>query len=272
MNRSAVRLSCLAACLLWGIMAPPPSPAAGRRVPPPGLDPKPGARIPSDIICTDEGGRRWTLGDLFDRPVILSLVYDQCTHICPQVQVALGRLVESLGLVPGRDYRIVTFSFDSEDGTAASAEARKNYTLPLGKGLPPDAWKFVTAPSPEIDRLTGALGFSFQKTMHGFIHPIILVIVSPGGAVSRYVFPSRYAYGAAYPVVFSPTEFRRDIGQAALGRVAGPPPGPLLFCYEAEPPGQVSYEGLTKVFGIATLVFLAALFAYLSLARRRAGG
>ena len=250
----------------------PPAIAAGWRTPPPGLEPKLGARLPADISCIDEGGRRWTLGDLFDRPVILSLVYDQCTHVCPQVQVALGRLVQGLGLVPDRDYRVVTFSFDSGDGTRAAAEARRNYTLPLGKGLPPDAWKFVTAGAPEIARLTSALGFGFQKTMHGFIHPVILVIVAPGGTVSRYVFPSRYAYGAAYPVVFSAAEFRRDIEQAARGHVAGPPSGPLLFCYEAEPPGQVSYEGLTKVFGIATLVFLAGLFTYLSLARRRAGG
>ncbi len=229
-----------------------------------------GTRLPADITCIDDGGRRRPLGELMDRPVILSLVYDQCTRFCPQVQVGLGRLIQSLDLTPGRDYRIVTFSFDPEDGPEASAVARKNYTLPLGKDLPDGAWTFVTASAPDIARLTSALGFSYQKAMHGFSHPVILALIAPGGRISRYILPSRYAYGAAYPITFSPAELGRYIDEAGRGLIAGPPSGPPLFCFESEPPGQARYDRLTKTLGIVTLICLAAFFAYLVLARRRA--
>jgi protein SCO1/2 len=258
--------------LEWACLAVLALAAPGRALPgdqDPGLDQHPGGQIPAEVRCVTEQGETIRLRDLADRPMILSLVYYRCMRICPQVQVALGRLVQDLGLGPGRDYRIVTFSFDPEDGPSEAAEARKNYTLPLGRDLPAGAWTFVTASAPDIARLTAAIGFGYRKEMHGFIHPVVLVLVAPGGTIARYILPSRFDYGVAYPVAFSSLEFREALDDARRGLVAPPAAGPLLFCFEHKPPQQDRYFRLMTVSGYATLATLALLFVYLSVARRR---
>ncbi len=209
------------------------------------------------------------LADLLDRPAILSLAYYSCEHICPQVLVGLGQLVSGLDLEPGKDYRLITWSFDEGDTPAEAAAARKNYTLPLGPGFPEGGWAFLAASAAETAKLTEALGFSFKKDEHGFIHPVILVILTPGGRISRYVRISKFNYGVAYPVVLSTYETAESLRAAGRGMIDAGPGGPLLFCFPHEPPGQGRYYSLMTVLGSVTLLGLAALFVYLASGRRR---
>ena len=235
-----------------------------------GVAEKPGVEIPADVRCLNERGEEFALRSLTDRPVILSLVYYRCEHICPQILVGLGRLASDLDLRPARDYRLITVSFDAGDSPAAAAEAKKNYAAPLGRGFPEAGWTFATASEENIARLTKALGFSFERHPHGFIHPAILVVIMPGGRVSRYIHVSKYNYGVAYPVVFSPVEMKQALLAAANGEVASPAPGPLLFCFPMEPAGQTRFFRLTALAGWITLVLMAGLLTYLIASRKRA--
>ncbi len=235
-----------------------------------GLVPNPGVEIPADIRCLNERGEEFPLRALLDRPAILSLVYYRCEHICPEVLVGLGRLVSNLDLQPAKDYRLITLSFDADDTPAAAAAARKNYSAPLGPAFPDAAWTFATASEGNISRLTKALGFSFEKHGHGFIHPAILVVLMPGGRVSRYVDVSKYNYGVAYPVNFSPVEMKQALLAAGRGRVSSAAPASLLFCFPSEPSRQAGFFRLTAIMGWITLGLLACLFVFLSAARKRA--
>ncbi len=233
-----------------------------------GLTERVGGSLPLDLVCADDQGRRVLLGNILDRPAILSLVYYSCEHICPQVLTGLGKIVSDADLVPGEDFRLITFSFDAGDTPADAAVARKNYTRPLGPSLPADKWVFLTAGEPEIARLTEAAGFSFQKDEHGFTHPVVLVILTAGGRISRYVRVSKFSYGVAYPVVFPAFETADWLRVAARGRTASGPGGPLLFCFPHEPPGQSRFFSLMTILGSITLLGLVALFIYLSAGRR----
>jgi len=48
-----------------------------------GLEEKTGQLLPPDITFADETGRITRLKDLLGKPVILTLVYYTCEHICP---------------------------------------------------------------------------------------------------------------------------------------------------------------------------------------------
>ncbi len=250
------------ACLILAMAAPRMLGTAERAGA--GLDENPGATIPFAVRCFDERGEPFALASLLDKPAILALVYYRCEHICPQVLVGLGRLVSGLDLIPGKDYRMITLSFDPGDTPEAAASARRNYLLPLAPGFPESAWTFATADAAAIESLTRALGFRFEREMHGFIHPSVLVVLSPGGKVSGYVHVEKYNYGVAYPVTFSPVALRQALLAAAAGRPAPPPTAPLLFCFPSEPPGQAGYFRLTAALGWITLALLAALFTALA--------
>jgi protein SCO1/2 len=234
-----------------------------------GLAEHAGGFLPADIVAVDERGATVRLADLTDRPVILSLVYYSCEHVCPLVLGALGELVSNMDLAAGRDYRLVTLSFDATDGAGDAARAKANYTQPLRPALPEGAWSFLTASDADIAELTEAIGFRFERTPHGFIHPSVLVILGPGGRISSYFHVSRTAYGVGYPVVFSPVTMAAALRQAGAAGTAGPDPAPLLFCFPHEPPAQSRFYGLMKTTGIGTLVLMTGLFLYLSMAWKR---
>jgi protein SCO1 len=267
-RRSPLRLLMAGAMLLpFSLSGIGPSEAA---VPPraPGLTERTGQTIPGNIICLDEQGNGVRLDALIDRPTILSLVYYSCEHICPQVLVGLGRLVSGGGLGPSSGYRLITVSFDGMDMPNDAAEAKRNYTRPLPEGFPPDAWRFLTASEHDIARLTEALGFRFKREGHGFVHPEVLVVLGPGGFISRYVQVTKFAYGTAYPVAFAPVPMASFLREAAARRTGSGPEDPVLFCFPGEPSGQAGYFGLLRVAGWGTLVALAALFIFLSAGRR----
>src|SRR5512135_3189581 len=58
---------------------------------PPGVVERPGGSVPGNIRCVNDQGEAIALGTLLDRPVVLSLVYYSCEHVCPQVLAGLSR-------------------------------------------------------------------------------------------------------------------------------------------------------------------------------------
>ena len=246
-------------------VSPPGRPTAAIE---PGITEHVGGKIPADILVVDEHGTSLRLEGLADRPVILALVYYSCEHVCPQVLGALGQLVSDLQLMPGKGYRLVTFSFDAADTPQDATTAKRNYIKPLGPGFPAEAWSFLTASPENIARLTDALGFSFKKDSHGFIHPSVLVILGPGGRISGYVHVTRTAYGVGYPVMFSPVAIGASLRRAADGASESQDPAPLLFCYPHEPEGQPRFYQILSALGAGTLAILAGLFLYLAFGRK----
>jgi protein SCO1/2 len=235
----------------------------------PGVTERLGEVLPPDIVCLDENGAEVRLAALLDRPAILSLVYYSCEHICPQVLVALGRLVSDPALKPWSGFRLITLSFDSADAPGDAALAKLNYSRPLPRDFPRENWRFLTASERNIDRLTERLGFRFKKEMHGFIHPAVLVILGPGGLISRYAYVSKFDYGVSYPVTFSPVDIAASLRKAAAGETQAGLAEPVLFCFPHEPPSQSRYFGLLNLAGLATLACLAALFGFLAAGRRK---
>jgi protein SCO1/2 len=234
-----------------------------------GVTEQAGSHIPPGLVCRDEAGREFSLDSRLDRPVILSLVYYSCMHICPQVLVALGELVQKMDLRPEADYRLLTLSFDENDGPDQAEGIRHNYLKPLGDAFPAEGWTFATASPDVIRRLTEAVGFRARRVPHGFIHPVILVVIGPGGLISSYVRPARFNYGVAYPIVFREDEMKERLAAAAKGETSASPRNPVLFCFPMEPAGQVVFERMSRTAGWVTLAVLGGLFAYLAGARRR---
>jgi protein SCO1/2 len=234
-----------------------------------GLEEKTGRLLPPDIAFADETGRIIRLKDLLGKPAILTFVYYSCEHICPQVLEGISQALPRLAVEPGRDYRVITVSFDAADTPQAARGAKRNYLKAIGKPFPEDAWRFLTGPERSIRELTEAVGFRFRKEIHGFTHPVVLIFLAPDGKISRYYQVTKFSYGSAYPIAFSSFDLNMALTEAAQGKSVTGLKKALLYCFSHEPPGQGRFFSFLGAVGLVTLAALAAFFVYLQVTTRR---
>ena len=99
--------------------------AAAQQPPRVGVEEHLGEVIPvKSFSFIDEQGEPIALQDLFDRPIVLTLVYFRCPGICTPLLQELVRNVDHCDLTPGEDYRLITISFDPSE-TADLAKLKK---------------------------------------------------------------------------------------------------------------------------------------------------
>ena len=251
-------LWCVVLVLLW------PAPAFPERdsiaADSPGIDEKLGATIPLDIQLNDETGQKLPLRQLVDKPTVLTLNYFRCTGVCTPQLTDLARTLGGIDLEPGKDFQVVTVSFDSTDTFEIAARKRDNYLKLLKRPFPPAAWRFLTGDEASTRALAAAVGFGFTKRDEIFIHPAALIVLSPQGKVTRYI------YGATY----LPADLVMAVNEAAQGHVRPTISKALSFCFSYDPEGRRYVLNVTRVAGLATLLFVG-VFALTVLLKARAG-
>jgi protein SCO1 len=234
-----------------------------------GIQEKTGQTIPADITLTDETGAEVRFGDLTGKPVILNLVYYTCDRICPQMLSGLARVLPQLSLAPEKQYRVLTVSFDETDTPGIARAKKNNFMMAIGKPFPDEAWRFLTGHKESINRLTEAAGFQYRRDSHGFMHPVVLIILSPGGKIMKYMQVTKYEYGQAYPISFAPFDLDVALTEAAQGRAVTGVQKAVLYCFAHEPKGLGKFFGILSIVGVITLAVMAAFFIYLKMTEKR---
>jgi protein SCO1/2 len=232
------------------------------------VDEKLGAALPKGLVFTDETGKPFKLDDyLRDKPVLLTLNYYECPMLCP---IILGNLAGTMdkmsGLTPGKDFKLLTVSINSEGSLKnASDRADETYKMVARFGDPRPWWPFLLGSEPTIRALTDAVGFPYKKLgKDNFAHPSVLVVLSPGGKVSRYL----------YGIDYAPRDLRLALTEASKGKIGASAAlnRLFLFCYHYDPVGkkyQLLALNVAKLIGGFVLVSLGILFVGLWLAEHR---
>jgi protein SCO1/2 len=239
---------------------------------PVGLDDQRGARLPLDAVLRDETGAALRLGELADRPLLVTFVYLACSRRCPLVLGGLAEALARLPLRPGEDYAVVTISIDERDTPAAAAAARRNYLAATGTPFPPTAWRFLTGDAAAVRQVTDAVGLRYQRHGDHFFHPETLIVVAPGGVVTDYLPVEADRNDVRARIGFQPAQLQQALADARGGRVAAPRPPQVLYCFPFEREPERSFFRMLTGFGILNLVGVAAVLAYQLLARPRAAG
>ena len=199
-----------------------------------GIDQKLNGALPLDASFTDESGRPVQLRQFFQgtRPVLLSLVYYQCPMLCNMVLNGETRTMREMKLEPGRDYDVVTISFDSKEKTALAAAKKATYVEKLGKPGAADAWHFLTGDEENIRSLTQSVGFRYRwdDTTKQWAHASGIIVVTPDARISRYL----------YGVDFQPRDLRLALVEASKNKIGRITDQILLLCYHYDPAaGQI---------------------------------
>ncbi len=236
-----------------------------------GIEEKLGAVVPSDIVLTDETGKKVKTGSLFDgeKPVLLNLVFYTCPHNCRFAMQYLSESVNSLAddlksFKIGDDYKVLTVSFDETDTTKLAAEKAAENRDMLTRKEGAEDMMFFTADKENIKRLTDTVGFKFRKEGDSFDHQSALIALTPDGRVARYL----------YGIQHKPADVKLALIEAADGLIGETPVinKVLLFCYKFDPVGKkyaLRAIAMVKVAGVVTLIVLTT-FLY-KMWRRKTG-
>jgi protein SCO1/2 len=220
--------------------------------------------VPLDIPFTDEHGRAVRLGDYFGaRPVVLALVYYDCPMLCTQVLNSLTSTLKVLSLDPGKDFEIVTVSFDPREKPPLAAAKKATYLDRYKRPGAASAWHFLTGEPASIERLTKAAGFRYvwDKDLKQFAHPTGITVLTPQGRLSRYLFGVEYG----------PRDLRFALIEASEGKVGTPVDQVLLYCYHYDPEtGRYGFVimRVVRLAGAATVLALGT-FIFVMLRRER---
>lgn len=181
---------------------------------------------------------------LIDKPTILNLVYYRCPGICSPIMNSLAEVVDKIDMEIGKDYQILTVSFDARESTELGLKKKQNYLSMLNKKINPSGWVFMTSDSSDIVQLTKLVGFNYKLVGNDFIHPGMIAIFSPKGKLTRYL----------YGTYFLPFEVKLALAEAVKGQ-SGPTINRVLqFCYTYDPQGRKYVLDITKVSGIFILL------------------
>jgi protein SCO1/2 len=230
-----------------------------------GIDQKLHEQLPLDLEFRNESGEVVKLGSYFgNKPVVLSLVFYECPMLCNQVLNGMVGAFRVMSFSPGKEFEVITVSFDSRETPTLAAAKKNTYVAYLPEEKRAGAaggWHFLTGDETNIERLTDAIGFRyrFDEATNQFAHASAIYVATPQAKLARYFYGIEYA----------PRDLRLGLIEASENRIGSPVDQLLLYCFHYDPAtgkyGAVVLN-MIRLGGVATVV---AMLTLLLLLRRR---
>jgi protein SCO1/2 len=212
------------------------------------------AQVPLDLTFRDETGAAVKLGDYFGhKPLILNLVYYNCTMLCGEALAGLASAMRLVKFDVGNEFNVITVSFDPRETPEMAAAKKKDYVGRYGRPNAAAGWHFLTGRPDSINALTKAVGFQYQydaKT-NQYAHATAIMVLTPQGRISRYF----------YGVDFPPKDLRMGLVEASQGKIGNAVDAVLLYCYHYDPEtGKYGamVANILRLAAAATILFIGA--------------
>jgi protein SCO1/2 len=216
-------------------------------------------QIPLDLKFRDESGREVRLAEYFakGKPVVLTLVYYECPMLCNQVLNGAVGAFQGLQFTAGKEFEVVTVSFDSREGPELAARKKETYLRRYRREGAEAGWHFLTGDKASIDALAEAVGFHYvwDEQSEQFAHASAVMVATPAGRLSHYF----------YGIDYAPKDLRLALVEASEGKIGSPVDSFLLFCYHYDPvSGRFApVMGVLRAAGVLTVAGVVALLLYL---------
>jgi protein SCO1/2 len=204
-----------------------------------------GTKIPLDLKFINDKFETVTLRQIINKPTILSFVYFDCPGLCSPLLEGLGDVIQKTDLKLGKDYQVITISFNYRDTPEKAKIKKKRFTERYAKGNS-DGWIFLTTDSATIFNITHSTGFITKAVGLDFVHPSAIIAVSPTGMITRYL----------YGITFQPIDFKMALIEANKEQPRPTIQKVLLLCYSYDPQGQRYTLDVLKIAGILILFFI----------------
>ena len=230
-----------------------------------GVREKLGEHIALKSQFNDSDGKAVRLNDLITKPVLILPVFFFCSRSCNIMLSSLANAIPDVPYELGKDYQVIAFSFNDEEGPDIAKKAKSDYMSRLesqashpGKRLssdisPADEWTFLVGNNTTIHELTESLGFKFRKTgTHSFVHPDVLIVCDQKGKIIRYL----------YGVNFLPFDIGMAISEAQSGTPSISVRKVINYCFSYDPQEKRYVFHTFRVAAIVVLVFLGLFYVF----------
>ncbi len=235
-----------------------------------GIDQNLGRPLPLSDAWTDDTGRSVHLGDFFhdNRPVMLELMYYNCQLLCPQVLHGMAVALRESGFHAGNQYDVVVASIDPADKPSDGAEKKQQFLSMIDQPSAGDSVHFLTGPQASITDLAQATGFHYVRVpgpdgkMDQFAHSSVVMIATPDGRLSKYLFG----------VDYQSRDVRLAIISASTQHIGTLSDLVLLYCCSYSPSQGRYTVAVLRILGLAGLGSVLAVLLMLYLLAKKPKG
>jgi protein SCO1 len=225
------------------------------------LDEKLGQNAALDVVLRGENGEPVQLASIVDRPTILTLNYFRCGGICSPILNGLAKAFSHSNIIPGKDFRVITVSFDERDTPEIASRKQSNYVKEVERPITVKDWRFLTGDKDVTRRLADSVGFYYKKVGDDFAHPGAVIFLSPTGKITRYMYGSTYL----------PADLEMAVREATRGEVQPTVNKWLKYCFTYDPVGRKYALSTTRVAGSFVLISALGFAAFLFISNRTKG-
>lgn len=207
-----------------------------------------------DYLLYDQQGKPVQLAAYRGRPLLISMIFTSCHHVCPAITRHLAIAVEAAREALGEDsFQALTIGFDTavDKPDAMRVFARK-------QGIDDSNWAFLSGSAEVMAQLVENIGFVYFPSPRGFDHINQVTVIDREGVVYRQV------YGAAFDLpwlveplkelVFNQPRTGTHPGASLLDRIK-------LFCTVYDPnTGRYKFDySLFVGMGVGALIVLSVI-------------
>jgi protein SCO1 len=223
-----------------------------------GIVEKLGDTLPLELSFFNEQNDTITLGQLIDKPTILSFVYFDCPGLCSPLLNGVSELVSNLDLELGKDYQIITISFNTKDTPEKANIKKKNFVQKIGEDKQA-YWYYLTGTEDNIQEITKAVGYRYKPQGVDFAHPSAIIMVSPSGKITRYLYGLTYL---PFDVKLAIIEAQKGLAQPSINKF-------LQICFAYDPNGRTYTLQITRIVGSLSILIALIVLSILLLKGRK---
>ncbi len=224
------------------------------------FDQKLDAQVSPSLVFRDESGRQVNLAEYFGRkPIVLVLGYYQCPMLCTLVLNGFVESAQDMKWSIGPDFEVLDVSINPAETPTLAAAKRQTYLKRYGRSEAAGGWHFLTGREPAIRQLAAEVGYhyAYDPASKEYAHPSGLVVLTPQGKVSGYLFG----------VTFASSELYTALRRASSNQIASPIQQLILLCFHYNPiTGKYSLRILTilRLLSVLTLIALPSLILFVA--------
>jgi len=223
-----------------------------------GIVEKLGETIPLNLWFLNESGDTVTLGQLINKPTILFFVYFDCPNLCSPLMDGVSEVVGKLDLVLGKDYQLITISFNTKDTPEKARIKKVNFVQKISKENQ-KYWMYLTGEQENIDVITSAVGFKYKAQGLDFAHASAIMVLSPEGKITRYLYGLSFL---PFDVKMAIIEAQKGLARPTINKV-------LEYCFAYNPGSKTYTLQITRIIGSITIFIALIVFIILLFNRRK---
>lgn len=138
----------------------------------------------ANLKLTDSEGQAVHLADYLGRPVLVSMVFTSCYHVCPAITRHLASAVAAAREALGQDrFQVLTIGFDTAND---SPDAMRQFARE--QNVDDSDWAFLSGDADTLKQLTANVGFVYFPSPRGFDHINQVTVVDRDGVIYRQVY------------------------------------------------------------------------------------